>query len=108
MEMQQIRYFLALCEEMNFTRAARHCRVSQPSLTNGIKALEQELGGPLFHRKPQVALTELGHAVRPAPREIARKAEIARAAGKALARCRLHEPKNIRTSGPINAHRTNR
>jgi len=52
MQMHQIRYFLALCEERNFTRAAKRCGVSQPSLTNAIIGLEQELGGALFQRKP--------------------------------------------------------
>jgi hypothetical protein len=47
MEMHQIRYFLALCEERGFTRAARQCGISQPSLTNAIIRLEQELGGAL-------------------------------------------------------------
>jgi DNA-binding transcriptional LysR family regulator len=41
MEMPQIRYFLALSEELNFTRAAKQCGVSQPSLTNGIIELER-------------------------------------------------------------------
>jgi len=50
MQMQQIRYFLALCEERSFTRAAKRCGVSQPSLTNAILGLEQELGGALFQR----------------------------------------------------------
>ena len=50
MELSQIRYFVALCRELNFTRAAKRCRVSQPSLSNGIKALESDLGGPLFRR----------------------------------------------------------
>jgi hypothetical protein len=63
MQMHQIRYFLALCEERNFTRAAKRCGVSQPSLTNAIIALEQELGGALFQRKPLVSLTVLGDAV---------------------------------------------
>jgi DNA-binding transcriptional LysR family regulator len=62
--MSQIRYFLALCDELSFTRAARRCRVSQPSLSNGIKALERELGGKLFRRTP-IALTPLGKRVRP-------------------------------------------
>jgi Transcriptional regulator len=43
MQMHQIRYFLALCEERNFTRAAKRSGVSQPSLTNGIITLEREL-----------------------------------------------------------------
>lgn len=66
MELHQIRYFLALCEEKNFTRAARRCGVSQPSLSNAIKRLEQELGGQLFHRRrTNCLLSELGQEVRP-------------------------------------------
>jgi len=57
MEMQQIRYFLVLCEERSFTRAAKRCGISQPSLTNAIIGLERELGGVLFQRKPLIALT---------------------------------------------------
>src|SRR6266508_3925158 len=72
MEMHQIRYFLALCEELNFTRAARRCGVSQPSLTTAISVLERELGGALFDRKPSIALTGLGRVVRPYLDEIAR------------------------------------
>ena len=61
MEMHQIRYFLALCEERNFTRAAKCCGVSQPSLTNAVKRLEHTFGGPLFHRnRKNVELSELG------------------------------------------------
>jgi DNA-binding transcriptional LysR family regulator len=65
MEIRQIIYFLTLCEELHFTRAARRCGVTQPSLTNGIRLLERELGAPLFHRKPRPRLSELGAAVRP-------------------------------------------
>ena len=65
MEIRQITYFLALCEELHFTRAARRCGVTQPSLTNGIRLLERDFGAPLFHRKPRPRLTELGVAVRP-------------------------------------------
>ena len=64
METSQIQYFVALCAELNFTRAAKRCGVSQPSLSNGIKALECELGAPLFQRRP-MALTPLGKRVRP-------------------------------------------
>ena len=52
MQLPQIRYFLALCDEHSFTRAARRSGVSQPSLTNAIRALEEELGGALFQRRP--------------------------------------------------------
>jgi LysR family transcriptional regulator, hydrogen peroxide-inducible genes activator len=64
LELAQIRYFLALCDERSFTRAAKRCRVSQPSLSNGIRALERELGGLLFWRAP-TALTPLGKRLRP-------------------------------------------
>jgi len=66
MEMMQIRYFLALCREGSFTRAARRCGVAQPSLTRAIKNLERELGEPLFERLPQGAkLTAFGEQVSP-------------------------------------------
>jgi DNA-binding transcriptional LysR family regulator len=66
MEMHQIRYFLAVADELNFTRAAAKCNVSQPSLTRAIKLLEEELGGPLFHReRANTHLSELGRTVRP-------------------------------------------
>ncbi len=66
MELHQIRYFLALCEELNFTRAAERCKVAQSSLTRAIKALEQELGGALFNReRANTHLSELGQTVRP-------------------------------------------
>jgi DNA-binding transcriptional LysR family regulator len=85
MEMHQIRYFLALCDELNFTRAARRCGVTQPSLTNAIRALERELGGAVFHRKPRIELTELGRAVRPCLQEIAQHAHHVRETARMLA-----------------------
>jgi DNA-binding transcriptional LysR family regulator len=63
LELAQIKYFLALCDARSFTRAARQCGVSQPSLSNAIKALEHELGGALLDRRT-FALTPLGKAVR--------------------------------------------
>lgn len=50
MEMHQLRYFVAVAREGNFTRAARACHVSQPSLSQQIKKLEEELGQSLLHR----------------------------------------------------------
>ena len=52
MELQHVRYFLALCEEQNFGKAAKKCGVTQPSLTNAIKRLEENIGGLLFVRRP--------------------------------------------------------
>ena len=87
MQLPQVRYFLALCEELNFTRAARRCGISQPSLTNAIRALERDLGGALFHRKPSITLSALGHVMRPYLDEIARNAERACETARALALC---------------------
>jgi DNA-binding transcriptional LysR family regulator len=84
MQMHQIRYFLALCEELSFTRAAKRSGVSQPSLTNAISALERELGGALFQRRPLIALTELGRAMQPYLSRIAQTADHAREAAQAL------------------------
>ena len=82
MQMQQIRCFLALCEERSFTRAAKRCGVSQPSLTNAIIRLEQKLGGALFQRKPLVSLTVLGQAVHPYLDRIAQNVDQAREAAQ--------------------------
>jgi hypothetical protein len=66
MELHQVRYFLAVCKEKSFTRAAKHCGVPQPSLSDAIKRLEQELGGQLFHRsRVNCLLSELGQEVWP-------------------------------------------
>jgi LysR family transcriptional regulator, hydrogen peroxide-inducible genes activator len=93
MQMHQIRYFLALCEECNFTRAAKRSGISQPSLTNAISALERELGGALFQRKPFIALTALGHAMQPYLRRIAETADHACEAAQAF----------VRVTPPVNA-----
>lgn len=66
MEMQQIRYFLAVADTLNFTRAAENCNISQPALTRAIKALEDELGGPLINREQRnTHLSELGRMMAP-------------------------------------------
>jgi DNA-binding transcriptional LysR family regulator len=66
MEMHQVRYFLAVCENLSFTQAARKCHVTQPSLTRAIQLLEKEFGGHLFNReRSRIHLTELGRIVRP-------------------------------------------
>lgn len=66
MEFQQIRYFVSVARERNFTRAAAACHVAQPSLSAQIQKLERELGGPLFHRLGRrIRLTELGESLLP-------------------------------------------
>ncbi len=70
MEMQQIRYFLALADTLNFTRAAEDCNVSQPALTRAIQALEFELGGDLIRREGRNShITELGKRMLPLMRQ---------------------------------------
>jgi LysR family hydrogen peroxide-inducible transcriptional activator len=85
MDVGQIRYFLALCAEGSFTRAARRCNVAQPSLTNGIRTLENSLGGALFIRKPRVRLSPFGQMLQPHLELIWRQFELAHeAAGRHL------------------------
>lgn len=63
MEIRQLREFMALAEERNFHRAAERLHMAQPPLTRQIRALEDELGTPLFLRTPKgVELTEAGQA----------------------------------------------
>ena len=83
MQLQQIKYFLLLCEELSFTRAAQRCNVAQPTLTKAMRSLERELGGPLFRRRP-VELSALGKAIRPYLEQIARADQQARQAAQVL------------------------
>jgi DNA-binding transcriptional LysR family regulator len=65
METQHVRYFLAICDELSFSRAAQKCGIKQPSLSEAIKRMEQAIGGDLFVRASPVRLTALGLQLRP-------------------------------------------
>ena len=66
MDIHHIRYFLAVCETRNFTRAAERCNVTQPALSRAIQQLEDEVGGLLFRRERNLShITDLGALLRP-------------------------------------------
>ena len=66
MEIHQLRYFCAIVKQGTFTRAAESEYVAQPSLSQQILKLEDELGGKLFYRLPRAArLTPLGESFLP-------------------------------------------
>jgi DNA-binding transcriptional LysR family regulator len=67
----QLRYFLAVAEDGQFTKAAERLRVAQPSVSAQIRRLEKLLGSPLFHRGPgPVTLTDAGATLLPIARRV--------------------------------------
>ncbi|MBR1154017.1 LysR family transcriptional regulator [Bradyrhizobium sp. JYMT SZCCT0428] len=84
METQQVRYFLAVCEELSFTRAAKKCGIKQPTLSQAIKQMEQAVGGKLFVRGSPVQPTKLGFHLQPVCMQINELLENARAMAASL------------------------
>ncbi|MEV5676609.1 MULTISPECIES: LysR family transcriptional regulator [unclassified Streptomyces] len=79
MHFPQLSYFVAVAETLHFTRAAEAVHVSQPSLSQQIKALENELGAELFSRaRGNITLTDAGEALLPLARRILADADTAR------------------------------
>ncbi|WAL99700.1 LysR family transcriptional regulator [Streptomyces sp. Je 1-369] len=80
MDLQQMRYVLAVAETASFTRAAEKCHVVQSALSHQVARLEKELGARLFERTSRkVWLTSAGEAFLPAARQALEAAERARA-----------------------------
>jgi DNA-binding transcriptional LysR family regulator len=87
MELRHLRYFLAVAEESNFTRAAAKLGIGQPPLSQQVRDLENEIGAALFHRVPHGAeLTEAGAAFLPEARAAIASAEKAKLAAQRATR----------------------
>src|SRR5580765_6164099 len=86
MELRHLRYFVAVAEEQNVTRAAARLHVSQPPLSRQIRDLEDELGvAPFDHGAKAVRLTEAGRVFLTEARAVVQRAEEAVQTVKAVA-----------------------
>jgi LysR family transcriptional regulator, hca operon transcriptional activator len=87
MELRLFRYFVAVAEELNVTRAAEHLHTAQPSLSQQIRQLEGVIGAPLFHRdKHRLQLTDAGRVLLPTAKSILASVENAIEEARAVAR----------------------
>ncbi len=92
MNLQQLRYVRALAETTSFVRAAEQCGVTQPTLSNGVAQLEDELGQKLFNRTTRlVSLTDFGRHVLPGLLDVLN----AQAALVAMARAFAHPTRRL-------------
>jgi LysR family transcriptional regulator, benzoate and cis,cis-muconate-responsive activator of ben and cat genes len=89
MDLRQLRYFVAVAEELHFTRAAARLHLAQSALSAQIRALEQEVGAELFVRTSRrIALTAVGESLLDDARRLLADADAALAHARALARSR--------------------
>jgi DNA-binding transcriptional LysR family regulator len=86
-ELRHLRYFVAVAEELNFTRAAQRLGINQPPLSMQIRQLEEELGTRLFHRRTRgVELTDAGKLMLEEARAILGQVETAKTGVRRRAR----------------------
>jgi DNA-binding transcriptional LysR family regulator len=90
MELRHLRYFLAVAEALNFTKAAGKLRIAQPALGRQIRDLEDEIGVDLLKRSPRgVTLTAEGKLFLEEARDLLRRADESVKKVRALARGRI-------------------
>jgi DNA-binding transcriptional LysR family regulator len=91
-DLRQLRYFLAVAEELHFTRAARRVGIAQASLSEQVRRLEDEIGAPLLGRTSrQVVLTPAGRVVRDRARRLLTDVEDTMRTARDVAAGRLGE-----------------
>ena len=101
MELRHLRYFVAVAEELNFSRAAAKLHIVQPALSTQIKDLEEELGFPLFTRNAsRVALTDAGRVYLSEAQDILARVKAAHERARDAVRGKAGELR-IGTVGPV-------
>ena len=102
MEVHQLRYFCAIVKYGTFTRAAKAEHVSQPSLSQQILKLEDELGGKLFYRLPRTArLTALGDIFLPRALAVLQEIRDGKAEARKIVSLQKAEPAATAISMPL-------
>ncbi len=99
MEVHQLRYFCAIAKHGTFTSAAEAEHVAQPSLSQQIHKLEDELGGKLFYRLPRKAkLTPLGESFLPRALVILQEIHDTKAEAQKLVEMKRSQPEQRATA----------